>query len=91
MDIRTVLKAFQPARSLETCNFDQIEAPGTYVENRWGTLFRMPSDALPKRRRSNRKRVVREPWPVTRLTEDPNVPVVAARRIAAELGVWTSF
>jgi hypothetical protein len=51
----------------------------------------MPSDALPKRRRSNRKRVVREPWPVTRLTEDPNVPVVAARRIAAELGVWTSF
>ena len=81
----------ETTRVLDTCNFDQIRAPGTYVENRWGTLFRMPKEALPTKSYRSSKRVAREWWPVTRLSDDPDVPVAKARRIGAALGLQISF
>ena len=85
------LESVASIRVLDTCNFDQIHSAGTYVENRWGTLFRMPADALPQEKNPRHRRVVRETWPVTRLTDDPYVPVAKARRLARDLGLWTRF
>jgi len=80
-----------PTRNRVTCNFDQIDEPGAYVENRWGTLFRMPEDGFPANRPVTARRAVREQWPVTRVSRNPRIPLELARRLAANLGVTTSF
>jgi len=80
-----------PNRNRVTCNFDQIREPGAYVENRWGTLFRMPADGVPAARPVAVKRAVRERWPVTRISRNPRISLELARKIAANLGVATRF
>jgi hypothetical protein len=80
-----------PTRSLHTCNFDQIETPGTYVECRTGTLLRVPEDALAPGRSPRIEIVAHEPWTVTRLAEDPYVPLTKARMIAADLDLPVNF
>ena len=86
------LATFAPQSSLSTCNFDQIDSPGTYVENRFGTIFRMPEDALPAARRRKRRNgiVCHELWTVTRLSDDPFIPMSKARRLATALGLIVS-
>ena len=78
-------------RNRVTCNFDQIREPGAYVETRWGTLFRVPEDGLPANRPFTAKRAVRERWPVTRVSRNPRISLELARKLAANLGVATSF
>jgi hypothetical protein len=80
-----------PTRSLHTCNFDQIETPGTYVECRTGTLLRVPDDALAPGRSPRIEIVAHEPWMVTRLSDDPYVPLTKARMIAADLDLPVNF
>ena len=83
---------FAPAVFPRTCNFDQIDSPGTYVENRFGTVFRMPEDALPTARKRKRRNgiVCHEMWTVTRLSDDPYIPMSKARRLATSLGLLIS-
>ena len=80
-----------PTRNRVTCNFDQIREAGAYVENRWGTLFRIPEDGLPANRPVTAKRAIRERWPVTRISRNPRISLELARRLAANLGVATRF
>jgi len=80
-----------PTRSLHTCNFDQIETPGTYVECRTGTLLRLPDDALAPGRSPRIEIMSHEPWTVTRLSDDPYMPVTKARMIAADLDLPVNF
>jgi hypothetical protein len=91
MDNLTKIGRFASARSLRTCNFDQVDVPGTYIERRWGTLFRLPKDVLPSDRDRSSKRVAREWWPVTRLTRNPNIPLSTARKLAMHLGLRFNF
>jgi len=78
-------------RTLHTCNFDQIETPGTYVECRNGTLLRVPEDALAPGRSPRIEIVANEPWTVTRLSGDPYLPLTKARMIAADLDLPVRF
>ena len=80
-----------PTRSLHTCNFDQIETPGTYVECRTGTLLRVPDDALAPGRSPRIEIMSHEPWNVTRLSDDPYMPLTKARMIAADLDLPVNF
>jgi hypothetical protein len=91
MDHLTRARTFAVARSLRTCDIDQIDTPGTYVENRWGTIFRMPKEALPSERHGRSKRLSRESWPVTRLTKNPDIPLDTARKLATHLGLRINF
>jgi hypothetical protein len=81
----------QSMHTLYTCNFDQIETPGTYIENRSGTLLRIPEDALAPGRSPRIQVVANEPWTVTRLTDDPYVPLTKARMLAADLDLPVNF
>lgn len=81
----------QQTHSVYTCNFDQIETPGTYIENRTGTLLRVPEDALAPGRSPRIQVVAHEPWTVTRLTDDPFVPLTKARMIAADMDLPVNF
>ena len=85
------LQTATPTRNRVTCNFDQIREPGAYIENRWGTLFRMPEDGVPANRPFSAKRAVRERWPVTRVSRNPRILLELARKIARNLGVAISF
>jgi hypothetical protein len=91
MSLQINLQTAAPARNRVTCNFDQIREPGAYVENRWGTLFRMPEDGLPATRPVTAKRALRERWPVTRISRNPRISLELARKIARNLGVATRF
>lgn len=77
--------------SFHTCTFDQIETPGTYVENRTGTLLRVPEDALAPGRSPRIEIVADEAWVVTRLSEDPYLPLTKARMVAADLDIPVNF
>jgi hypothetical protein len=78
-------------RFFRTCRFDQIELPGTYVECRTGTLLRLPEDALAPGRSLHIEIIAREPWTVTRLSDDPYLPLIKARKIAADLDLPVNF
>lgn len=78
-------------QALHTCNFDQIETPGTYVECRTGTLMRVPDDALAPGRSPRIEIVADEPWTVTRLSDDPYLALTKARMIAADLDLPVNF
>jgi len=91
MNTLSIPQTTAPTRNRVTCNFDQIREPGAYVENRWGTLFRMPEDGLPATQHVTVRRAVRERWPVTRISRNPRISLELARRLAANLGVATRF
>jgi len=72
-------------------NFDEIHEAGTYIETRWGTLFRMPAGIFPVKHRHTAERVKRERWPVIRLSRDPRISLAAAHKLATAVGVWVTF
>ena len=91
MKILRRIERVASALSVRTCNIDEIEAPGTFLEHRWGTLFRMPKEALASGKHPSSPRMARELWLVTRLTNCSDTPVEKARWIAGNLGLKFSF
>jgi len=91
-----------PARKLEgtepkyrtgltSCEFGEVDAPGLYVENRTGTLLRIPDDGIAPGRSPVIQAVARHPWVVTRISEDPYLSLTKARMIAANLDLDVNF
>lgn len=76
---------------LLTCEFSQINQPGLYVENHTGALVRVPEDGV----RPNRSPVLsilgREPWVVTKISDDPFLSITKARLVAADLDLAVNF
>ena len=69
--------------------FDSIRSPGTYVCNWNGHLLRVPERALVPDSVINL--VGPEPLFVTKISDDPAVPLSRARQVAAELRVAVNF
>ena len=69
--------------------FDSIRSPGAYVCNWNGHLLRVPETALVPDGVINI--IGSEPLFVTKISDDPAVPLTKARRAAAELRLATSF
>ena len=74
-----------------TCEFDQVDSPGTYIENRRGILLRIPTDSLIPGRSPAIEVISDEPWLVTKISEDPFLPLTKARMIAADLDLQVHF
>ncbi len=70
--------------------FDSIRAPGSYVCNWNGYLLRVPSGSVSVRARPINL-VGSAPLFVTKISDDPDLPVTAARQVAAELNLKISF
>ena len=75
-----------PSRNRVTCNFDQIREPGTYVENRWGTLFRMPEDGLPANRPVAAKRASLEIRGSRSSSRERSPAISGSRRVSRGAG-----
>lgn len=73
------------------CAWDKIDLPGTYYSNWSGHLIRIPEEAL-KRGFSPLIQILgKEPMIVTKLSEDPYLPLSKARMIAADLDLGVNF
>jgi hypothetical protein len=69
--------------------FDSIRSPGTYVCNWSGHLLRVPHSALVPDAVLNI--VGPEPLFVTKISDDPAVPLSQARQVALELNLTVNF
>ncbi len=69
--------------------FDSIRSPGTYICNWNGHLLRIPAAALVPNGVMNL--VGPEPLFVTKISDDPDLPVVRARQIATRLQLEPTF
>ena len=76
---------------LVSCEFSQIESPGLYVETRTGALLRIREDGIVPGRSPVIQAVARDPWVVTKISEDPYLPLTKARMIAANLDIEVNF
>ena len=71
--------------------FDRISQPGCFVLNKTGDLLRVPEDALIMGSSPTMDIVSREPWLVTKISNDPYVPLRAARAAAADMDLYVNF
>ncbi len=71
--------------------FDAITAAGAYVCNWSGHLLRVPEHSLRPAGALTLNLVGPEPLTVTKISDDPNVPLSAARGLAQSFGVSTGF
>ena len=76
---------------LLTCEFSQITQPGLYVENHSGALVRVPDDGVRPNRSPVLSIVGREPWVVTKISDDPFLSITKARLVAADLDLAINF
>lgn len=74
-----------------TCNFEQIHTVGCYILNHTGTLLRVPEDALIPGRSPAIHAVSTQKWIVTKISDDPYIPVTHARMTAADMDLFTNF
>ena len=87
----TKKRGVEVALNAHVIPYDNIEEPGTYLSNWTGHLIRIPEDAL----KSGRSPVIDirgvEPMMVTKLSDDPFIPLTKARMIAADFDLFVNF
>ncbi len=82
----------QGAHGIGTCvPFDQINEPGAYVCNWSGHLIRLPEDAVMPGRSPVLEIKAREQLYVTKISDDPFVPLTKARMVAGDLDRFVDF
>ena len=72
-------------------NFDEIEAPGAFLEVETGRLFRVQPGALQPGHSPMITITSNQGWRYAKLSDDPNVPISKARVFAADADLTTSF
>jgi hypothetical protein len=71
--------------------FDLISQPGCFVMNKTGDLVRIPDDALVDGRSPTLDIVSNEPWLMTKISNDPYLPLRKARAVAADMDLHVNF
>lgn len=74
-----------------TVPLDTIGSAGAYICNWSGHLLRVPESSIGGSRPLGLNIVGREPLLVTKISENPRVPLSEARSLAAAFGVGASF
>ena len=71
--------------------FSEINDPGTYVADWSGHLLRFPEDSLKQGRSPLMDLVAKEPLYVTKISDNPYIPVTKARQMAADFDCNVNF
>ena len=71
--------------------FGDLSEPGTYYSDWSGHLIRIPDDALKPGHSPLIEILGKDPMVVTKLSDDPFVPITKARIIAADLDLAVEF
>lgn len=72
-------------------SFGEINEPGCYVCNTTGFLYRIPQDGLVGGRSPVIEIVAKAPAMVTRISDDPWLPISKARQLAADIDLYLNF
>jgi hypothetical protein len=75
----------------ERVAFEDLRMPGAYICNETGHLFRIPEDGLVSGRSPLIEIVASNPTMLTRLSNDPWVPISKARQLAADADLYIDF
>lgn len=73
------------------CLFSDVNEPGSHISNRTGHLIRIPEEEVRPGHSPMIEIRGKEPVFVTKLSDDPFVPVSKARLIAADLDLQLNF
>lgn len=90
----TKLEESQSTSTTQTTHrlpFAEVNTCGTYVANDNGTLFRVPEDALEAGKSPVIEIVSRRPVMMTKISDDPWVPISKARQLAADRDLYINF
>ena len=71
--------------------FSEVHDPGCYFSNTTGHMIRIPEDALRPGRSPAIEILAREEMAVTKLSDDPFLPISQARMIAADRDLAVNF
>jgi len=71
--------------------FRRISEPGCFVINHTGDLLRVPDDAVELGRSPTIDIVSKNDWTVTKISNDPYMPLRSARMLAADLDLFINF
>lgn len=71
--------------------FERIGQPGCFVMNKTGDLIRVPDDALLEGSSPTMDVVSNDPWLVTKISDNPYVPLRKARALAADMNLHVNF
>ena len=71
--------------------FEELQDSGAYVSNATGNLFRIPADALVGGRSPTIEIVCKQGTMMTKLSDDPWIPISKARQLAADSDLHVNF
>jgi len=71
--------------------FDEVSTPGAYVCNWSGHLMRIPERTVVPGEALRLNIVGQSPLTVTKLCDDPGIPLSEARHLAEDMGVSIGF
>ena len=74
-----------------TFPWDKINSPGTYVCNWSGHLLRVPEDGVTAGRSPMLNIIGHEPLYVTKISDDPYIPLTKARLQASNFDINVNF
>lgn len=71
--------------------FESVQEPGAYLSNWSGHLIRVPEDGVKAGRSPLIEILGKEPFIVTKLSDDPYITLTKARMLAANLDLQVNF
>ncbi len=74
-----------------TVPFDMLRSPGAYICNWSGNLLRIPPRTTVPSEAMHERAIGSTPLTVTKISDDPGVSLLEARRSAARLGIRVGF
>jgi hypothetical protein len=80
-----------PMTHRERVPFDQVQTPGCYVQNNTGILYRIPEEALSTGRSPLIEMVCKADTTVTKISQDPWIPISKARQLTADADLYPNF
>jgi hypothetical protein len=72
-------------------SWDDLETPGFYVSRATGNGYRVPPEALVKGASPVIEQVSAKPSRLVRLSENPFIPLIKARNLAANCNIEPNF
>ncbi|MCH7760380.1 hypothetical protein IIA15_03125 [candidate division TA06 bacterium] len=84
-------KEWKGDQSLPTLPLNQVNQPGAYLDLHTGCLFRVPPEGLRVGNGSMILITSEAETMVCKLSDDPYIPKIKAKIIAADNNYWTNF
>ena len=77
--------------SLSEVSWDELETPGFYVSRVTGNGYRIPTEALIKGGSPVIEQVSARPTRLVKLSDNPFIPLIKARNLAANCNIKPNF